>query len=55
MITAGAGDEYVYIRKAFLNGRPWNSFTFPHELFQAGGTLELELSTTPNRRWGTAR
>lgn len=46
--------ENCYIQSARLNGRPWNSFQLPHEIFTQGGTLELVLGPQPNMAWGAA-
>ncbi|NIA12299.1 MAG: glycoside hydrolase family 92 protein [Nitrospiraceae bacterium] len=42
----------IYIQKATLNGERWDSFKFPVTKFFAGGTLEIELGKTPNKKWG---
>lgn len=42
----------IYIQDAFLNGKDWNSFQFPVSDFLKGGTLELELGSEPNKKWG---
>ncbi len=41
-----------YIQSANLNGKDWNSFEFPWELFTKGGTLKFKTSRTPNKSWG---
>jgi predicted alpha-1,2-mannosidase len=45
--------ENCYIQSARLNGKPWNSYQVPHEVFTKGGTLELDLGPKPNLEWGT--
>ena len=44
--------ENCYIRKASLNGQPWQDCWFYHKQFAAGGVLELEMGAKPNKRWG---
>ncbi|MDR1155770.1 MAG: glycoside hydrolase family 92 protein, partial [Bacteroidales bacterium] len=43
-----------YIQKAALNGKPHNSFRFPHKDFASGGTLELWLGAEPDKTWGVS-
>lgn len=53
VITAGPqAPENVYIQSASLNGRPLESFRFPHRVLTAGGTLDLKLGPEPNKQWG---
>jgi putative alpha-1,2-mannosidase len=42
----------IYIQRATLNGKTWNSFRFPVAEFFKGGRLELELGPKPNKKWG---
>lgn len=42
-----------YIRSARLNGQRFNRCWLDHKEIVSGGVLELELSTEPNRDWGT--
>lgn len=44
--------ENCYIRRAQLNGRPWEYAQFDHAVFSNGGKLELWLGETPNKDWG---
>lgn len=44
--------ENVYIQSATLNEKSWNKCKFPHVDFANGGTLELELGSLPNKKWG---
>ncbi len=48
----GASARNKYIQKADLNGTPLNTPFLTHDQITAGGTLTLELSEKPNRRWG---
>ena len=41
-----------YIRRAELNGQPWDYAQFDHEQFIRGGKLELWLGERPNQEWG---
>ena len=40
-----------YVHKAWLNGRPLNTFWFPASELLKGGTLELEMGPIPNETW----
>jgi putative alpha-1,2-mannosidase len=52
-ITAkNQGAESVYIKSAKWNGKDWNSSLLPHAELVKGGTLELELDSQPNKKWG---
>ncbi len=42
----------IYIQRAELNGKPWNSFRIPHSELIKGGKLILELGNQPNKSWG---
>lgn len=42
----------IYIQSATLNGKELNSFEFPWETFTKGGTLKINTSTIPNKKWG---
>ncbi len=44
----------MYIQKAKLNGKSFNSYWFYHKDF-ANGTLELWLGAQPNKAWGAGR
>ena len=45
--------ESCYITKASLNGKPLDTFWFTHRQFSQGGTLDLWLSSVPDKEWGT--
>ena len=53
IIAPGNSPESTYIQSATLSGqaleRPW----FHHSQLIAGGRLELELGTKPNKAWGS--
>ncbi|MGJ7029958.1 GH92 family glycosyl hydrolase [Niabella hirudinis] len=50
-----ASHENKYIQRARLNGRILNSFRFPASELLKGGTLELEMGSQPNKKWGVER
>lgn len=52
IITVGNSADNMYIQRASFNGKKWNKCWFYHEDFIKGGTLELQLGTTPNKKWG---
>ncbi|GEP94277.1 GH92 family glycosyl hydrolase [Chitinophaga cymbidii] len=41
-----------YIQRAWLNGKPYARCYLDHALIAAGGTLELEMGSKPNKNWG---
>ncbi|HEY9196713.1 MAG TPA: glycoside hydrolase domain-containing protein, partial [Mucilaginibacter sp.] len=43
-----------YIQSAMLNGKEWNSFSFPASELLKGGSLVLKMSDRPNTAWGIA-
>lgn len=51
--TKNNSPENMYIQSVHLNGKPLNSFHFPHSEFIKGGTLDIELGPQPNKKWGT--
>ena len=44
--------EDCYIQSAIFNGTPVKGFSIPSKDLMAGGLLELELVTEPNKNWG---
>ncbi len=50
--TTGNSPSNVYIQSAQLNGKTYNRCYLDYQDIMAGGTLELVLSDTPNRKWG---
>jgi predicted alpha-1,2-mannosidase len=59
----GRGDKFTiearnvsrknkYVQKATLNGQPLNSFQFAASELLKGGSLILEMGSTPNMSWG---
>lgn len=47
-----ASRQNKYIQSATLNGKPLQSFCFPASELLKGGTLILEMSDKPNKKWG---
>ncbi len=45
-------EDNKYIRSAKLNGKPLDRSWFTHEELLAGGVLELQMDTEPNKDWG---
>jgi predicted alpha-1,2-mannosidase len=43
-----------YIQSATLNGKEWQSFSFPASELLKGGSLVLKMGDKPNTNWGTA-
>lgn len=52
IIAKGASRNNIYVQKATLNGRNLNSFYFPASELLKGGTLILEMGSSPNKEWG---
>jgi predicted alpha-1,2-mannosidase len=52
--TKNDPEKNIYIQKASLNGRNLPDCWFWHDDFAAGGVLELELGSKPNRKWGAS-
>jgi len=46
--------ENTYIESAQLNGSNWNKNFLPHDVIQAGGTFQLQMSNLPNKKRGVA-
>jgi len=47
-------EENMYIQSATLNGQKLDNCWFYHNLFAAGGKLELFMGNKPNKKWGIA-
>jgi predicted alpha-1,2-mannosidase len=45
--------ENKYIRTALLNGKPLTRTWISHEEITRGGTLEFEMDSKPNKKWGS--
>lgn len=53
--TRGNGPGPRYIQSAKLNGKPLDRCWLDHREIVAGGLLELELGTEPNKAWGLGK
>ncbi len=49
----GGGPDAPYIQSVMWKGRPYTKSYFRHEDLMSGGTLEFEMGSRPNRKWGT--
>ena len=50
-ITAtGVSDKKRYVKAVRLNGKPYDKLYITHADIMAGGTLEFEMSSSPNKR-----
>ncbi len=45
-------DQNIYIQSATLNSQPLNRSFIQHDEIMAGGILEFEMGTEPNKSWG---
>ncbi len=52
LIAKGSSKENKYIQKAFFNGKEIYTPFFTHKNLMAGGTLELVMTSIPNKEWG---
>ena len=53
-ITArDAGPGHPYVQTFRVNGKPSSKTWLPESFVLKGGTLDFELSATPNKNWGT--
>jgi len=49
----GLTDKNIYIKRAWLNGAPYNKCYITHKDIISGGKLTFEMSSLPNKKWGT--
>jgi predicted alpha-1,2-mannosidase len=52
VIARNNSSENIYIQSAKLNGQPLNRAWLRYDEITAGGKLEFEMSSIPNRGWG---
>jgi predicted alpha-1,2-mannosidase len=52
VVAHGASKVNKYIQQAKFDGKPLDTPWFTHEQLMAGGTLELEMGSRPNKNWG---
>ncbi|MDB5977995.1 MAG: putative alpha,2-mannosidase [Nevskia sp.] len=48
----GVSEQNFYIQSATLDGVPYNQPWISYQRIAAGGTLELQMGSTPNTAWG---
>jgi predicted alpha-1,2-mannosidase len=53
IIAHNASRQNAYVKSAKLNGRPLNRPWITHAEIVSGGTLEFEMDSLPNKKWGT--
>jgi predicted alpha-1,2-mannosidase len=53
IIAHNASRQNAYVKSAKLNGRPLNRPWIAHTEIVSGGTLEFEMNSLPNKKWGT--
>jgi predicted alpha-1,2-mannosidase len=49
-----ARDAAPYIRSMTVNGAPWNKAYLDYSTLSSGGTINYNLSTTPNKSWASS-
>lgn len=52
--TVNNSERNCYVRRAWLNGRPYGKSYIAHEQLMRGGELVLEMGDTPDPQWGHA-
>jgi putative alpha-1,2-mannosidase len=53
VINAPAAETNApYIQGLKLNGKPTTRTWLPESFVEHGGTVDFDLSTTPNKKWG---
>lgn len=52
VLAKNQSDKNIYIKSAKLNGKPFNQVYLTHDEILAGGQLELEMSSKPNKKFG---
>jgi len=50
----GSGTNAPYVQSLKVNGKTTTKTWLPEGFVEHGGTLEFELSATPNKHWGTS-
>jgi len=48
--ATGVSDKKRYVKAVRLNGKPYDKLYITHADIMAGGTLEFEMSSSPNKR-----
>ncbi len=55
IIAKNNSSKNIYIKKAFLNRHSYNKCYLNYSDIINGGTLELVMGNTPNKKWGTEK
>ena len=50
----GASTNAPYVRALKVNGQNWTKTWLPESFVEHGGTIDFDLSSSPERTWGTA-
>ncbi len=50
--ASGAATDSPYVKNAKVNGQVWTKTWLPQSFAEHGGTIEFELSASPNKSWG---
>lgn len=53
VVTASGAVGSPYVRSLKVNGENWTKTWLPESFVEHGGTIEYELSDSPDRHWGT--
>jgi len=48
-------EKNIYIKAVTLNGKPWKYNFINHKDIVGGGELIFEMSSRPNKKWGTSK
>src|SRR5215469_9581809 len=51
--ASGAATNSPYVRNVKVNGENWTKTWLPESFVEKGGTIEFDLSASPDRNWGT--
>ncbi len=54
VVAVNNSPDNVYIQSATLNGKAFDRPWITHQEVTAGGTLELQMGSTPNTNWGAS-
>jgi len=52
IVTKNNSAENLYIQSVNLNGKELNSWQFSQSVLEQGGTIEVEMGSQPNKKWG---
>ncbi|RYE20637.1 MAG: glycoside hydrolase family 92 protein, partial [Sphingobacteriaceae bacterium] len=53
LTISGGSESKLYIQNLRINGKNWNSTWLNLDEVKNGGNIIYQLSTTPNKTWGT--